>query len=256
MADDQMDSPTASDGASSTDDQQQQQQEHAPSHVESSKTWAIPTANFKPRPIPQHQASSASSKSAKKDHLNMPEMKPMPDFASKAPKNHIEIPKITPMSSDAEPSRLAVGLEGKYVDEFGNILEDDGTVLGRVEGDLPTMIGRPVSKSGEILDADGEVAGYVCENLIKPTLRALGGGLQVDSTGKIYDGEGNVVGNLNNTPHGERLKASATGSNDLSSKPSATPSPSEIYLDVKSTHDGIQLIIKIPTVFKSEQEKS
>ncbi|UKZ66105.1 uncharacterized protein TrAtP1_007287 [Trichoderma atroviride] len=31
----------------------------------------------------------------------------------------------------------------------------------------------------------------------------------------------------------------------------APPGPSDVYLDVKSTHDGIQLIIRIPTVFRN-----
>lgn len=159
------------------------------------------------------------------------------------------------MSSNPEPSKLAVGLEGKYVDEFGNILDWDGSVLGRVEGDLPSMIGRPVSKNGEILDTDGEVVGYVSENHTKPTLSALGGGLKVDSSGNIYNADDEIVGKLNDTPGGERLKTGGPGSGDLADKPNAAPGPSEIYLDVKSTHDGIQLIIKIPTVFKNEQEK-
>jgi hypothetical protein len=228
-------SSTASDGVSSVEGHQ----EAGPAHVESSKTWAIPTANFKPKPHPQQGDSSKSSN---------------------PPKNHIHIPKIAPMSSNPEPSKLAVGLEGKYVDEFGNILDWDGSVLGRVEGDLPSMIGRPVSKSGEILDVDGEVVGYVAENHTKPTLSALGGGLKVDSSGNIYNADNEIVGKLNDTPGGERLKpsgsgGSGSGSGDLADKPSATPGPSEIYLDVKSTHDGIQLIIKIPTVFKNEQDK-
>lgn len=223
-----MDSSTASDGASSVGDHQ----ETGPAHVQDSKTWAIPTANFKPTPHNGQQGQSSDK-----------------------PKNHINIPKIAPMSSDPEPSKLAVGLEGKYVDEFGNILDWDGSVLGRVEGDLPSMIGRPVSKSGEILDTDGEVVGYVSENYTKPTLQALGGGLKVDSAGNIYNADNEVVGKLNDTPGGERLKPGAEGSGDLADKPSAAPGPSEIYLDVKSTHDGIQLIIKIPTVFKNEPEK-
>lgn len=238
--DDMESSTTGSDGASSAGDQQ----EAGPGHVESSKTWSIPTATFRPKPEegqqpqPPHQSQQSSPDSSK---------------TTKNPKIHI--PKIPPMSTDPEPSKLAVGLEGRYVDEFGNILDWDGTVLGRVEGDLPSMVGRPVSKSGEILDIEGEVVGYVAENYTKPTLSALGGGLKVDSSGNIYDGNGNIVGKLNDTPDGERLKP---GGGDLSGGPpksAATPSPSEIYLDVKSTHDGIQLIIKIPTVFNREQDR-
>ncbi|KAH7305567.1 hypothetical protein B0I35DRAFT_454344 [Stachybotrys elegans] len=173
---------------------------------------------------------------------------------------HIEIPKIRPMSTGESPRELAKGLEGKYVDEFGNILDWDGTVLGRVEGDLPSMVGRPVEESGEILDADGEVAGHVSENYSRPPLKPLQGGLKVDEEGNIYNDEGQVIGRLNSPPPGSGKSLQQNAHNTQSAhddpKPSpATPSPSEVYLDIKSTHDGIQLIIKIPTVFNRDPEK-
>ncbi|EEU44053.1 uncharacterized protein NECHADRAFT_18786, partial [Fusarium vanettenii 77-13-4] len=176
----------------------------------------------------------------------------------------IRIPRIKPVTeeqSQKSPEDLAVGLEGKYVDEFGNILDWDGTVLGRVEGDLPSMVGRPVSASGEILDTDGEVAGRVCENYIKPKLEPLSSGLRVDSEGNIYDEEGNVVGKLNNKPKDdsnkdddsnqtkEQQQRQQDGKVNIPKPPVVAPRPDELYLDVKSTFDGIQLIIKIPTVF-------
>ncbi|KAJ3453175.1 hypothetical protein MRS44_018830 [Fusarium solani] len=156
----------------------------------------------------------------------------------------IRIPKIKPP-----------GLEGKYVDEFGNILDWDGTVLGRVEGDLPSMVGRPVSASGEILDADGEVAGRVCENYIKPKLEPLSSGLRVNSEGNIYDEQGSVVGKLNEAKDKEDTKDSQaqSGAGSNNPKPAAAPRPDELYLDVKSTFDGIQLINKIPTVFNRDR---
>lgn len=190
------------------------------------------------------------------------------------------IPKITSSSSASSPdggthqspASLAEGLVGKYVDEFGNILEWNGTVLGRAEGDLPSMVGRPVSETGEILDADGEVAGHVSENYARPPpLEELEGGLRVDNAGNIYSQGGEVIGKLNEKPSTTEKKeeegkpssssghAGASGSNKCSCnapKPSAAPSPSEIYLDVKSTFDGIQLIIKIPTVFNREGGES
>ncbi|KAJ4307428.1 hypothetical protein N0V84_012743 [Fusarium piperis] len=177
----------------------------------------------------------------------------------------IRIPRIKPVTeeqSQKSPEELAVGLEGKYVDEFGNILDWDGTVLGRVEGDLPSMVGRPVSASGEILDADGEVAGRVCENYIKPKLEPLSSGLRVDSEGNIYDEEGNVVGKLNNNPKDSNKEKDDNtkdnnqtqgGSSSNNPKPTVAPRPDELYLDVKSTFDGIQLIIKIPTVFNRDR---
>lgn len=177
------------------------------------------------------------------------------------PKNpDIKIPRIQPIEQDEPLASRAQGLVGKFVDEFGNILDWDGTVLGSVEGDLPSMVGRPVSESGEILDNTGEVVGYVSENHTRPTLKDLEGGLKIDGDGNIYNKNGDIVGKMNQPSTGEK---ETSGQQDAGqSKPSqdagakanaATPSPSEVYLDVKSTHDGIQLIIKIPTIFKNEK---
>jgi hypothetical protein len=186
--------------------------------------------------------------------------------------NHIDIPKITPIvPSNKNPAQLAQSLEGEFVDEFGNILGADGTVHGRAEGDLPSMVGRPVQGDGSILTADGEVCGYVSENLVTPPLQEVGCGLKVDAEGNIYDMDGETVGKMK-VPinNGQNIETTAPGNgatNDSSRQRRAseglpgrrdgncpTPSPSEIYLDVKSTHDGIQLIIKIPTVFNRNQE--
>ncbi|KAI7762126.1 hypothetical protein LZL87_004433 [Fusarium oxysporum] len=191
----------------------------------------------------------------------------------------IRIPRIKPVSESTDqtdahsktqaqsPEKLATGLDGKYVDEFGNILDWDGTVLGRVEGDLPSMVGRPVMPNGQVLDEDGEVAGHVCENYIKPALKPLAaGGLKVDDEGNIYDDQGNRIGKLDKpmpsqdgtdklseNKDKERERAQGAGStgttNTANPKPPGAPRPDELFLDVKSTYDGIQLIIKIPTVF-------
>jgi hypothetical protein len=202
-----------------------------------------------------------------------------PEETPREPPKVTPIPKITSSSASSpdgsthqSPASLAEGLVSKYVDEFGNILEWNGTVLGRAEGDLPSMVGRAVSETGEILDADGEVAGHVSENYARPPpLEELEGGLRVDNAGNIYSQDGEVVGKLNEKPSTKEKKeeegkpssssghAGASGSNKCSCnapKPSAAPSPSEIYLDVKSTFDGIQLIIKIPTVFNREDGES
>ncbi|KAI9167877.1 hypothetical protein HJFPF1_04018 [Paramyrothecium foliicola] len=195
--------------------------------------------------IPNPRSKQHSSPSTR-DASPKPPRQPSPKPASDAPpkqNSEIKIPKITPVGSSGEtPQALAQGLEGKYVDEFGNILDWDGTVLGRVEGDLPSMVGRPVSESGEILDEEGEVAGHVSENYARPPLKPLENGLKVDDAGNIYGEDGKVVGKLN--------KDSPDSRNDP--KPTPAPSPSDIFLDVKSTHDGIQLIIRIPTVFNRE----
>ncbi|ROT42599.1 hypothetical protein SODALDRAFT_19121 [Sodiomyces alkalinus F11] len=187
----------------------------------------------------------------------------------------IQIPKVTPISSGlAIPPNLAElveGLEGKYVDEFGNILDWDGQVLGRAAGDLPSMIGRPVSSTGEIMDEDGQVVGYVAENDVvqRPStppspqpIQGMGNGLKVDHHGNILDASGNVVGHFDPDHLARQASGRRTGTGSRSRprpsqeargrsrpRPTAAPSPSEIYLDVKSTNDGVQLIIKIPTVF-------
>jgi hypothetical protein len=181
---------------------------------------------------------------------------------------------------------LVAGLEGNYVDEFGNILDWHGHVLGRVGGDLPSMVGRPVSSTGEILNTEGQVAGHVVENYAleakdepKPIEGFTGPGLRVDHSGNILDSNGSIVGRMknNNAPNSDAVPAVSTSSTPPpeapaledkketcacgqtkqtgqtsqtnQTKPSSAPSPSEIYLDVKSTNDGIQLIIKIPTIF-------
>jgi hypothetical protein len=159
-----------------------------------------------------------------------------------------------------------------FVDEFGNVLDWEGHVLGRVEGDLPAMVGRPVSGSGEVRSEDGTVVGFVVENDIVEKrevrdLQSVAGGLRVDYAGNILDTEGRIVGHLNMPAGGQgpnqgqqqqqqQQHASPRAPQHQqpqqphqSSNISTAPSPSEIFLDVKSTNDGIQLIIKIPTVF-------
>ncbi|RFU75877.1 hypothetical protein TARUN_6339 [Trichoderma arundinaceum] len=190
--------------------------------------------------------------------LPRPEEKKEAHNGNSGSKNpEIKIPKIEPIEQGESLASRAQGLVGKFVDEFGNVLDWDGTVLGSVEGDLPSMVGRPVSESGEILDNTGEVVGYVSENHTRPTLSDLEGGLKIDGNGNIYNKNGDIVGKMNSpsTEGGEASGQQKTaGSKDAGkANAAATPSPSEVYLDVKSTHDGIQLIIKIPTIFKNEK---
>ncbi|KID88961.1 LEA domain protein [Metarhizium guizhouense ARSEF 977] len=216
----------------------------------------------------------------------------LPQSPPGAQNNPIQIPKITADISFAhDPAVLARGLEGKCVDEFGNVLDWDGTVLGRVEGDLPSMVGRSVSADGRVCDGSGDVAGHVSENHMDSSTGAPDHGskrLKMDHTGNIYDHHGAVVGRMKD--HSKENKTAAAdgcarcrerererergpgSSNDAGGQQqsqegaadgaaddvphrTATPSPSDIYLDVKSTHDGIQLIIKIPTVFNRHHER-
>ncbi|KPM43424.1 hypothetical protein AK830_g3087 [Neonectria ditissima] len=226
-----------------------------------------------------HSSRSSQSQSSETSQQSQSQSQPQP----KSQPQQIRIPKITPLSTGPPPAELAKGLEGRYVDEFGNILDWDGTVLGRVDGDLPSMVGRPVAANGEIQDVDGSVVGHVCENYSAPALKPLGGGLQVDADGNIYDSQGAVVGKLNApmpAEHDDSIGKDKGKDKDMdASKPAqsqnqnqsqshnhsqnqtrppppntgpkqpSAPRPDEIYLDVKSTFEGIQLIIKIPTVF-------
>ncbi|KAK7414245.1 hypothetical protein QQX98_006940 [Neonectria punicea] len=216
---------------------------------------------------PQRPHSSQSSRSSRSSVSQSSETSQQSQPHSSQPQQ-IRIPKITPLSTGPSPAELAKGLEGRYVDEFGNILDWDGTVLGRVDGDLPSMVGRPVAGTGEIQDVDGAVVGHVCENYSTPALKPLGGGLQVDEHGNIYNDRGAVVGKLNapmaadDDDSSGKDKGKGKDKDKDASKPAqnrpppnngpkqaSAPRPDEIYLDVKSTFEGIQLIIKIPTVF-------
>ncbi|EXK46546.1 hypothetical protein FOXG_11020 [Fusarium oxysporum f. sp. lycopersici 4287] len=253
--------------------QQHQQQEKLQPHHEDHQ----PQEQFDPIPM-----SSSPTPDGDPTHSTYEVNVPVRNGRTSEPKvsnPEIRIPRIKPVSESTDqtdahsktqsqsPERLAAGLDGKYIDEFGNILDWDGTVLGRVEGDLPSMVGRPVMPNGQVLDEDGEVAGQVCENYIKPALKPLAaGGLKVDDEGNIYDDQGNRIGKLDKpmpsqdgtdklseNKDKEREQAQGAGTtgttNTANPKPPGAPRPDELFLDVKSTYDGIQLIIKIPTVF-------
>lgn len=262
-------------------------------------------------------------------------------------------PHPTPPSSAKAPTSKKTPIHevnkdhlvGKIVDEWGDILDDDGAVLGRVEGDLPSMVGRKISNPrGDVLGDDGGLLGYVAEvgpegnhqkfeqqqeyegqhatpeyevegeekdedeaptrslDEVMKAMTAAGkgpGGLRVDMFGNILDANGNLVGSFHDKATGFGRKSGAFPDTDCSdhasaseskprtkSKPKSRPSepqvkptpvsdkpmgtaterrdkaqaqkkeenplnPSDIFLDVKSTTEGIQLTIRIPTVFSS-----
>ncbi|KAK6083850.1 hypothetical protein SCUP515_01546 [Seiridium cupressi] len=199
-----------------------------------------------------------------------------------------KISGITPITSQPPPelARLANGLGGHSIDDVGNIVDDSGKVLGHATGDLPSMIGKKVANNGEVYGDNGELIGFVTENFTghpppeapkgnasKET--ALPGGLKVDMDGNILDSSGNIIGKLNSKP-GESSKALApyngdsqdgpkTGTQKEEEKPEGEKPrarfeeggiPADIFLDVKSTPDGIQLTIRIPTIFKQETRQT
>ncbi|RYP86367.1 hypothetical protein DL769_000751 [Monosporascus sp. CRB-8-3] len=180
------------------------------------------------------------------------------------------IPQITPIgiSPPANLPRLARGLEGEMVDDVGNVVDESGKVLGHVVGDLPAMVGKRVSKDGEIYDDNGELIGYVTENFTESTNPETPGGpwggLQIDHDGNILDAAGNVIGRFFQKPGekgGPPLSAAGSQQNPKQEeKPKVNAhtggSPSDIFLDVKSTTDGIQLTIRIPTTFGKQQQQN
>ncbi|KAI1473154.1 uncharacterized protein F4812DRAFT_411788 [Daldinia caldariorum] len=182
-----------------------------------------------------------------------------------------KIPKVTPIGMEPPPDllHLAHGLGGGVVDDVGNIVDASGTVLGHATGDLPAMVGQKVADNGEIYGESGEVIGYVAENFTDPQPPVdipenVLGGLKVDHNGNILDTNGNIIGRFNEkaaengnlAPFMRRSKSGESQTNNEKpdeKKPKINAhtggSPSDIFLDVKSTTDGIQLTIRIPTTF-------
>ncbi|CAJ2505768.1 Uu.00g131620.m01.CDS01 [Anthostomella pinea] len=189
-----------------------------------------------------------------------------------------QIPKVASIGSQPplDLARLARGLGGHTVDDVGNIVNESGKVLGHATGDLPAMVGKKVSDDGEVYGNDGDVVGYVSENFTEPPppadipSEALGG-LKVDHEGNILDSEGNIIGQFHQKPGANgALPPFANSGQTGAKKPGDEPaqeskpsvnahtggSPSDIFLDVKSTNDGIQLTIRIPTTFSKPPKGS
>ncbi|KAI1320588.1 hypothetical protein F5Y16DRAFT_389744 [Xylariaceae sp. FL0255] len=185
-----------------------------------------------------------------------------------------KIPKITPIGSSppVDLGRLAQGLSGHAVDDVGNVVDESGKVLGHATGDLPAMIGKKVSESGEVYGDEGEIIGYVSENFVNPPQPTeipseVLGGLKVDHEGNILDANGNVIGKFHQKPGANGalppFMQSTTPQAEEKPKEEQKPkvnahtggSPSDIFLDVKSTTDGIQLTIRIPTTFSRQPQE-
>ncbi|KAF3068287.1 hypothetical protein GL218_08289 [Daldinia childiae] len=189
-----------------------------------------------------------------------------------------KIPKITPIGMAPPPDllRLAHGLGGNIVDDVGSIVNASGKVLGHATGDLPAMVGRRVADNGEVYGENGEVIGYVSENFTNPPPPVdipenVLGGLKIDHDGNILDTNGNIIGRFNEkakendnlAPFMKRSKPDESRTEDRKpdeKKPKVNAhtggSPSDIFLDVKSTTDGIQLTIRIPTTFGRQPHDS
>ncbi|KAI1073732.1 hypothetical protein F5B20DRAFT_574611 [Whalleya microplaca] len=203
---------------------------------------------------------------------NLPSTDNLPEVPDDPPEEVLDpsIPKITPVGiAPPDLLHLAQGLGGHTVDDVGNIVDVSGKVLGHATGDLPAMVGKKVAENGEIYGDDQEVIGYVSENFTGPPPPTqipdnVLGGLKVDHEGNILDSSGSIIGRFNQKP-GENNGLPPFMQSAQNSEPKAEEqsreekplkvnaqnggSPSDIFLDVKSTNDGIQLTIRIPTTF-------
>lgn len=189
-----------------------------------------------------------------------------------------KIPRIAPIDSSPPQDlpRLAQGLAGHVIDDVGNIVDESGEVLGHATGDLPAMVGKKVSDDGEVYGNGGEIVGYVSENFVNPLPpteipKDVLGGLRVDHKGNILDGDGTIIGKFYQPPERKSLSpksspkpSSPKAAHEEKPKEEQKPkvnaqtggSPSDLFLDVKSTTDGIQLTIRIPTTFSRSSSES
>jgi ribosomal protein L13 len=98
-------------------------------------------------------------------------------------------------------------LEGMQVNSEGEIVNDDGDVVGQLaEGELDDVKGLTVNDKGEVVDADGNVLGRVelAEGAADKLKEAAAGaldirileGLKVNKKGKVLDAEGEEIGEL------------------------------------------------------------
>jgi hypothetical protein len=98
-------------------------------------------------------------------------------------------------------------LEGMQVNSEGDIVGDDGEVLGHLaEGDINDVKGLTVNDQGEVVDKDGNVLGKVeladgaADKLKDAAKGALDprilDGLKVNKKGKVLDSEGEEIGEL------------------------------------------------------------
>ncbi|CAK7233947.1 hypothetical protein SCUCBS95973_008768 [Sporothrix curviconia] len=187
---------------------------------------------------------------------------------------------ISTHSRPSFPLSLTSRFTGKTIDEYGEVHEHSGpddasdvpVLLGRVAGDLPAMVGRTVSNDkGDVLDDDGTLLGYIQDieghtpsQSLDEYTGGVSSGFRVDAEGQIFDASGNAVGHMNQAPKGGMAASSnqRDGTKDEKKSPAGEGqppsvnaesfqqgSPSDIFLDVKSTTEGIQLTIRIPTVF-------
>lgn len=101
--------------------------------------------------------------------------------------------KIIGRVVEGDPKRL----EGRQVDEDGEILDKTGNTIGRAERWEPEqkqrrvnpMSGRKVTRDGEVRDADGNLIGKLTSGNLGTLV-----GMEIDDNGYVVDNDGNKVG--------------------------------------------------------------
>jgi hypothetical protein len=100
-------------------------------------------------------------------------------------------------------------LQGRAVDEDGDILDKSGNNIGKAERwepeekkrDVNPMAGRKVNKQGEVRDDNGDVIGQITEGNLKNLI-----GKTINDNGYVVDNDGNKIGEatlLENMPEEE-----------------------------------------------------
>jgi hypothetical protein len=90
-------------------------------------------------------------------------------------------------------------LFGKPCDEDGDILDSNGTVIGKAERfeeeeaqkDVHPLSGMRVNKQGDVYDSNGELVGKLTEGLVSRCA-----GQKIDDDGDVVDQKGNGIGHV------------------------------------------------------------
>jgi hypothetical protein len=173
----------------------------------------------------------------------------------------------------------------RVANAHGDILGDDGELLGFVADlELPGALPKPrsladlmgrgsaalmVDHAGNILDANGNVVGKFHDNNNplhrkereeKETEKKKVSRMETDGSPKLKnknkeeEDEGEQGTSQPDQPRPRRSESERRRNAESWRKENPGESPSDIFLDVKSTTEGIQLTIRIPTVFNNGQQ--
>lgn len=140
------------------------------------------------------------------------------------------------------------GLLGRIVTDTGTLVDEDGRIIGRVEGDITEMVGRIVRSSGEVLNDWNQVVGRVSENLLvssedeDPPEEEIGDDHKTENKrASISDSDGETKKAGGAAPNGAPQDGADQGGD-----------PTDIYLNIQSTKEAITITIRVPTVFRNK----